>query len=52
MKASEQINPVHGDALNVPGCEPDPAWFHWVLWPAAIVLTVLACWIWPYWVTP
>ena len=38
------------EARQVVAYEPDPAWFHWVLWPAGFGLTVLAYWLWPIWV--
>lgn len=44
------IQPImasESEARPVVAYEPDPAWFHWVLWPAAFGFAVLACWLWP-----
>lgn len=48
---SATVHPIvspESAARPVVAYEPDPAWFHWVLWPAAFGFTVLVCWLWPY----
>lgn len=38
------------DAPPVP--VDDPWWVKWLLWPAVFVLTIIACFVSPIWVSP
>lgn len=40
------------EPLEIDDPVQDAWWVKWIVWPATLVLAVLASFVWPLWVTP